>query len=87
MIEDNVTWRSTDYTRNVTAKDKLINDRQMVQQGWITQWFKRGTNEINNYQIKNGTVAWYDAMFIVIFRITEYGNYTNKAEVLASDNL
>ena len=28
MIEDNVTWRSTNYTRNVTTKDKLINDRQ-----------------------------------------------------------
>ena len=37
MIEDNVTWRSTNYTRNVTTKDKLINDRWMVQQGWITQ--------------------------------------------------
>ena len=65
MIEDNVTWRSTNYTRNVTTKDKLINDQQMVQQGWITQWFKRGTNEINNYQIKIGTVAWHDAMFTV----------------------
>ena len=28
IIEDNVTWRSTNYTRNVTTKDKLINDRQ-----------------------------------------------------------
>ena len=28
MIEDNVTWRSTNYTRNVTTKDKLINDQQ-----------------------------------------------------------
>ena len=65
IIEDNVTWRSTNYTRNVTTKDKLINDRRMVQQGWITQWFKRGTNEINNYQIKNGTIAWHDAMFTV----------------------
>ena len=37
MIENNVTRRSTNYTRNVTTKDKLINDRQMVQQGWITQ--------------------------------------------------
>ena len=35
MIEDNVTRWSTDYTRNVTTKDKLINDRRMVQQGWI----------------------------------------------------
>ena len=35
----------------------------------------------------NSAKAWYDAMFTVIFRITEYGNYTNKAEVLASDNL
>ena len=65
MIEDNVTWRSTNYTRNVTTKDKLINDRWMVQQGWITQWFKRGTNEINNCQIKYNTVAWHDAMFTV----------------------
>ena len=56
IIEDNVTWRSTNYTRNVTTKDKLINDRWMAQQGWIAQKFKRGTNEINNYQIKNGTV-------------------------------
>ena len=45
MIEDNVTWRSTNYTRNVTTK--------------------RGTNEINNCQIKYNTVAWHDAMFTV----------------------
>ena len=37
MIEDNVTRWSTNYTSNVTTKDKLINDRRMVQQGWITQ--------------------------------------------------
>ena len=34
IIEDNVTWRSTYDTRNVTTKDKLIDDRQMAQQGW-----------------------------------------------------
>ena len=28
IIEDNVTRRSTNYTRNVTTKDKLIDDRQ-----------------------------------------------------------
>ena len=38
MIEDNVTWRSTNYTRNVTTKDKLINDRQ---------WHSNGTVGLN----------------------------------------
>ena len=33
-IEDNVTRRSTNYTRNVTTKDKLIDDQHMAQQGW-----------------------------------------------------
>ena len=38
IIEDNVTWRSTNYTRNVTTKDKLIND-------W--QWHSNGTVGLN----------------------------------------
>ena len=32
MIEDNVTRRSTHDTRNVTTKDKLIDDQHMAQQ-------------------------------------------------------
>ena len=41
IIEDNVTRRSTNYTRNVTTKDKLIDDWWMAQQGWKSkknQW-------------------------------------------------
>ena len=41
MIKDNVTRRSTNYTRNVITKDKLIDDRWMAQQGWKSkknQW-------------------------------------------------
>ena len=38
IIEDNVTWRSANYTRNVTTKYKLIND-------W--QWHSNGTAGLN----------------------------------------
>ena len=41
MIKDNVTRRLTNYTRNVTTKDKLIDDWRMAQQGWKSkknQW-------------------------------------------------
>ena len=38
MNEDNVTKWSTNYTRNVTTKDKLINDRQ---------WHSNGTVGLN----------------------------------------
>ena len=38
MVEDNVTWRSTNYTRNVTTEDKLVND-------W--QWHSNGTAGLN----------------------------------------
>ena len=38
IFEDNVTWRSTNYIRNVTTKYKLINDRQ---------WHSNGTVRLN----------------------------------------
>ena len=44
IIEDNVTRRSTHDTKNVTTKDKLIDDQHMAQQGWKSY----GTNEINS---------------------------------------
>ena len=31
IIEDNVTWGSTNYTRNVTTNYKIIEDRWMAQ--------------------------------------------------------
>ena len=34
MIEDNVTRKLTHDTKNVTTKDKIINDWREVQQGW-----------------------------------------------------
>ena len=49
MIEDNVTRRSTNYTRNVTTKDKLIDDWQWHNRAELHSNLKRRTNEMNSY--------------------------------------
>ena len=44
MIEDNVTRKSTNYMRNVTTKDKLIDDRQWHSRAELHSKFIKGTS-------------------------------------------